>query len=65
MNAEKRIEMYESMASDALELVRGSRNPSAQKDFLVGLCLAVEMMLAEEPDPNSEHPSPFPTGVEA
>jgi hypothetical protein len=65
MNAEKRVAMYEFMATDALELVRGWSNKDAQKCVLVGLCLAVEMMLSNEPDPNSEHPSPFPTGVGA
>lgn len=65
MDQEKRDQMYEFMASDTLELLRGSRNPSAQKYFLIGLCLAVQMMLAEEKDPEDEHPSPFPTGVEA
>jgi hypothetical protein len=65
MSQEKRNQMYECMAGDALELVKGSRNPAAQRDFLVGLCLAVQMMLEDEPNPEDEHPSPFPTGVEA
>lgn len=65
MDQKKREQMYEFMAIDTLELLRVSRNPSAQKDFLVGLCLAVQMMLADEKNPENEHPSPFPTGVEA
>ena len=65
MNQEKRNQMYEFMAGDTLELLHSSRNPAAQKDFLVGLCLAVQMMLADEKNPEDEHPLPFPTGVEA